>query len=594
METSSFPSCLPSAALAIWRRLAVAGCALLLPTASWAQIADADPEEGVAVAPRTEVPPAVPEAQHAASAEEVALRSQVRRLLPPDRHFLDLAAAAVAKAYAERGFRPFWGGEVPRESFHRGLADELKRNALPGLLALDPESLVARAGEGPVAAPDLAMAVAFCDAALHIRIGAVAPDRLWPDWDLGDTPGSDDRSIESIVGDLVTASALRPFDLQRSMATMAPKNWIYRELVAAYPKAYEAMLRYSGLPQIPDPEHVGPGRPGEFYPGAPAIAAHLIDRGYLNMAPEHAATISSLTPEVTGALIAFQMDYGLEPDGIFGPASWRYLNVNAPARFRSVVLNLHRARLMPGRLGDRYLLANLPCAELHLFEANDYLAKSMRIVHGKADPESQRTRIFRDRLQEVVFGPYWNVPPSIAKKELIPRIEEDSGYLGSNNYEIVDSGGGPVSLSPEALQGVAQGRFLLRQRPGPENALGYVKFLFPNSFNIYMHDTPWKEYFAHSKRDHSHGCIRLEKPDELAEWVFSPKGMTLEEARAAMANHVNRGMGVSGGINVYITYFTTFPRSSRSGRPLLVTGRDVYGYDAADARTLAPFLPWKE
>jgi murein L,D-transpeptidase YcbB/YkuD len=559
-------------------------------------VADADPEVGVTVAPSPgSVPVPREEAEEVVSPEEAALRAQVRGLFPPDRHFLDLASVAVARAYAQRGFRPLWGEDVAREGFHRALAEELKRHALPELLALDPVPVVARAGVGPVPASDLALTVAFCDAALHIRVGAVAPARLWPDWDLGDTPGSDDRSPDAVVADLVTATALRPFDLSRAMEAMAPKNWIYRELLKAYPAARDAVLNYSGLPQIPNPEQVGPGRPGEFYPGAQAIAAHLIDRGYLTMAPAQAAQLSSMTAELTGALIAFQLDYGLEADGIFGPTSWRYLNVNAADRFRSIVLNLHRARLMPNKPGERYLLANLPCAELHLFEANDFLAKSMRIVHGKADPESQRTRIFRDCLQEVVFGPYWNVPPSIATKELIPRIQEDWGYLARNDYEIVGvSGGGQVELSAEALQGVAQGRLLLRQKPGATNALGYVKFLFPNSFNIYMHDTPWKEYFAHTKRDHSHGCIRLEKPDELAAWVFSPQGWTAEQARAAMANHLNRGMGVKGGINVYITYFTTFPRPSRTGRHLLAPGRDVYGHDATDARTLAAFLPWKE
>lgn len=591
---SSRPSASPfrhAAALLVLALPAVPAC----PARVGAQVSAFDPEEGVSSPARPRSGPKEGEKEvRAVSPQEAALRTQVQGLFPADRHFAGLASEVIARAYADRGFRPLWPEDVVRGSFHRGLAEELNRHALPGRLALDPEAIAAVAAGGPVAAPDLALTVSFCDAAFHIRLGAVPADKLWPDWDLGDTPGSEDRSPDALLGDLVTAAALRPFDLARSMEAMAPRNWIYRELLAAYPKAHEAILRYSGLPQIPDPEQVGPGRPGEFYPGAAAIAAHLVDRGYLNMAPEQAALVGSLTPEVTGALVAFQMDYGLDPDGIFGPASWRYLNVNAPERFRSIVLNLHRARLMPDKPGDRYLLANLPCAELHFFEANDFRSGSMRIVHGKAEPESQRTRIFRDRLQEVVFGPYWNVPPSIATKELIPRIQEDWSYLSQNNYEIVDSGGGHVALSPEALQGVAQGRLLLRQRPGATNALGYVKFLFPNSFNIYMHDTPWKEYFAHAKRDHSHGCIRLEKPAELAEWVFGPQGWTLEQARAAMANQLNRGIGVKGGINVYITYFTTFPRPSRSGRYLLAPGRDVYGHDAADARTLAAYLPWKE
>jgi len=251
---------------------------------------------------------------------------------------------------------------------------------------------------------------------------------------------------------------------------------------------------------------------------------------------------------------------------------------------------------MPARPGDRYLIANLPCAELYLFDSNDFHVKTMRIVHGRADKETHRTKIFRDRMQEVVFGPYWNVPPSIAVKELLPKMQEDWGYLSRNDYEIVTSFGGSTGnrLSPETLAGVAQGKLLIRQKPGSSNALGYVKFLFPNTFNIYMHDTPSKEFFARANRDHSHGCIRVSKPDELAEWVFAPDGWTIDRVREAMKNDLNKGVAVKGGINVYITYFTTFPRPVPGGRILMAPGRDVYELDGVDARTLSSVIPWTE
>jgi murein L,D-transpeptidase YcbB/YkuD len=419
---------------------------------------------------------------------------------------------------------------------------------------------------------------------------------IWPDWDSGDKPGSDEGSVESIVGDLVTVTSAHPFEMEKAIHAMGPKNWIYRELHKAYPAAKEAILKYSGLPQIPSPEQIGPGKPGELYPAAPAIAAHLVDRGYLAMAPAEAAALTMMTPELTGALIAFQTDYGLDPDGVFGQASWGHLNANAADRFRSIVINLHRARLMPGKPGDRYLIANLPCAELYLFDANDFPAKSMRIVHGKASVASQHTRIFRDRMQEVVFGPYWNVPPSIARKELLPKMQEDWGYLSRNNYELVNSFGGSAGtrVSPDTLAAVSSGSLLIRQRPGGSNALGYVKFLFPNPHNIYMHDTPARDFFARANRDYSHGCIRVAKPDELAEWVFAPEGWTLEQVRGRMKNDLNKGVTVKGGINVYITYFTAFPRPAPGGRFLIASGRDVYGLDSVDARTLAAFIPWQE
>lgn len=532
------------------------------------------------------------------SAEEQALQNQVRLLFPGDRHYAGFASQLIARAYQQRGFRPLWDPAHLQAGFHRSVAEELKRHALPELMALDPEALVSQIPDVVVDKRDLAHAISFCDAALLIRLGAVPTEQLWPDWNLGDTPGSDDRSLDSVLGDLVVATALQPFEMKTAMDAMAPKNWIYREFLKAYPSAREAVLKYSGIPPIPDPEQVGPGKPGEFYPGAPAIAAHLIDMGYLHMAPEQVSLLTSMTAELTGALVAFQTDYGLDPDGVFGQASWRYLNTNAADRYRSITINLQRARLMPGNLGDRYLIANLPCAELYVFNANDFHIKTMRIVHGKADKDSHRTKIFRDRMQEVVFGPYWNVPASIAVKELLPKAQEDWGYLSRNNYEIVNSfspnDGQMNRLSPDTLQAIAQGKLLIRQKPGPTNALGYVKFLFPNSFNIYMHDTPSKDYFSRSNRDHSHGCIRVSKPDELGEWVLGPDGWTIEKVREAMQKEQNKGVAVKGGVNVYITYFTTFPRPAPGGRILMAPGRDVYGLDTVDARTLAAVIPWTE
>jgi len=526
----------------------------------------------------------------------LALQAEVRRLIPSERHYAPFVAALIGAAYEQRGFRPLWNAAELQAGFHRSLAGELKVHAFPELMALDPESLVSQITDTTVDKRDLAHTIAFCDAALLIRFGAVPTAEIWPDWDHGDTPGSEDRSLASVLGDLVVATSLQPFEMHAAMNSLAPKNWIYRELLKAYPEAREAVLKYSGLPPIPGPEQVGPGKPGEFYPGAPAIAAHLIDRGYLNMSADQASLVNSMTPELTGALIAFQTDYGLDPDGIFGQGSWRFLNTNAADRFRSITINLHRARLMPAKMGDRYLIANLPCAELYLFDANDFHVKTMRIVHGRADKDTHRTKIFRDRMQEVVFGPYWNVPPSIAVKELLPKMQEDWGYLSRNNYEIVTSFGGATGnrLSPDTLSAVAQGKLLLRQKPGSSNALGYVKFLFPNTFNIYMHDTPSKEFFARSNRDHSHGCIRVSNPDELAEWVFAPDGWTLEQVRAKMNTDLNKGVAVKGGINVYITYFTTFPRPAAGGRILMAPGRDVYGLDEVNARSLAAVVPWQE
>ncbi len=290
----------------------------------------------------------------------------MRSLLPSDRHFANLAAVVIGQVYAQRGFRPLWEADAIAAGFHRALGEQLKRHALPELLAIDPRPSCTgarrRSGRCPGPCPHRGLPGHGADGSHR----GVPYSRIWADWDAGDKPGSDERSVESIVGDLVTVTSTRPFEMEKAIEAMGPKNWIYRELHKAYPAAKEAILKYSGLPQIPNPEQIGPGKPGEIYPAAPAIAAHLIDRGYLTMAPAQAAALTMMTRR-SPAPHRLPNRLRTGPDGVFGQASWRHLNANAADRFRSIVINLHRARLMPGKPGDRYLIANLPCAELYLF-----------------------------------------------------------------------------------------------------------------------------------------------------------------------------------------------------------------------------------
>lgn len=545
-------------------------------------------ERLVSVGPRTVEP----------DPDATLLKTLVLQAVPDDRRFKEELSAVIVKAYADRGFRPLWGDALFPESFHLVLSKELSTHGFPSLLSLDPTLLIPLLENPIVDARDLAYSIAILDSGLFTRLGAVAPEEIWGDWLREDTPGSKDDTIEEISKDLVLAASVSPFDTAKVLDSLAPKNWIYRELKKAYPESKKAILKYSGLPAIPDPSTAGVGRPGEAYPYAPAIGAHLADRGYLKLPQEQVSALSQMTPELVTALVAFQTDYGLDPDGIFGSGSWRYLNTNAVDQYRSLTINLHRARLLPDDFGDRYLLVNLPCAELFMFEDNDFHASTMRIVHGKASKDTHRTPVFRDVMKEMVFGPYWNVPKSIAVKEVLPKAEADWGFLSRNRYEIV-SNFNPYStsshrLSPDNLELVKQGRLFLRQKPGPTNALGHVKFLFPNSFNVYMHDTPSKSYFARSARDHSHGCIRVSKPEELGAWVLKNEGWTQEQVKEAMFADVRKSLPIKEEINVYITYFTTFPRPVGGGRIVLAPSRDVYEMDPIHAQKLNAVIPWRE
>ncbi|MEM9281487.1 MAG: L,D-transpeptidase family protein [Verrucomicrobiota bacterium] len=574
-------------------RLSLAGLAMILTTiqAFSQNEATAPAADNVSAAAAAEVEsPPDPGLQK--------LREATLKIIPADRRHRELLADVLVIAYEGRGYRNLW--EVGPESMgiYRNIRKALNSHAFPELMALDPEGLVELLGTAPVDPIDLARTIALLDAGLLARLGTVPAESIWPKWNSGDTPGLEDRSAEGIARDLILAASVSPFDVERVVDTLGPKNWIYQELRAAYPEAKEAILRYSGLPNIPDPATAGVGRPGEAYPYAPAVAAHLVDRGYLELSEEQVSLLSQMTPELTAALTEFQKDYGLDTDGIFGPASWRYLNMNAAAFFRTVVINMHRARLLPSSFGERYLLANLPSAELFGFGPNNFHDMTMRIVHGQAEEESRHTPVFRDVMQEIVFGPYWNVPKSIATKEILPKAQGDWGYLSRHHYEIV-SDFNPYNkethrLSPQNLELVAQGRLFLRQKPGPSNSLGHVKFLFPNSDNIYMHDTPAKSLFARSNRDYSHGCVRVAKPEELGAWVLQAQDWRPEEVKEAMFADIRKSQRVDPPVNVYITYLTMFPRPVFGGKIVLAPGRDVYDKDPADSRTLAAILPWVE
>ena len=539
------------------------------------------------------------EAEEVVSATNLAvIHDVILQLLPEDRHYREQLAGALASVYEGRGFRSLWPEGTLLDSLHREICTSLNSHALPEPMALDPASLLAGIETEIVDKSDLAVSVAILDAALMIRLGYVPIKSIWEQWNAGDTPGDDARDVESIAKDLIVAASLTPFDIAKVMAELGPKNWIYRELRKAYPEAKKSILTYDSLPAIPDPATIGIGKPGAAYPYASAIGAHLADRGYLQLPEEQVTALSRITPQLEVALRLFQEDHGLDPDGIFGPASWLYLNTNAASRFRSIVINLHRARLLPEDFGDRYLLVNLPTAELYGFEDNDFHTTTMRVVYGKAEKEAQRTPIFRDVMKELVFNPYWNVPPSIAKNEILPKAQEDQNFLSRYHYEIVSDfnpyNTSTFGLSLQNLELVSEGRLFFRQLPGPTNALGRVKFLFPNTHNIYMHDTPAKNLFARSKRDSSHGCIRVESPDALSAWVLRPQGWSREEVKEAMFAGSRKSQMVEDAINVFIVYFTTFPRPVSGGKIVMAPGRDVYELDPKDAKTLTDVIPWIE
>jgi L,D-transpeptidase YcbB len=252
-------------------------------------------------------------------------------------------------------------------------------------------------------------------------------------------------------------------------------------------------------------------------------------------------TSSLFNDSLTAAVKIFQERHGFKPDGIVTEALIKEMNVPAQKRIQQILINMDRMRWMPSRPDGNLIVVNIPEFVLHVWEGKTK-AFDIDVVVGK---EGHNTMMFTGNLNQVVFSPYWNVPPSIVKNEILPAIEKNPNYLEKENMEV--TGDGEDGL-PE-----------IRQRPGTKNALGKVKFLFPNSFNIYFHDTPSKDLFNRSKRAFSHGCIRLSDPVKMAHYVLrnNPE-WTPEKIDDAMNSGKEKYVKVKDPIPVFITYYTAW------------------------------------
>ena len=268
-------------------------------------------------------------------------------------------------------------------------------------------------------------------------------------------------------------------------------------------------------------------------------------------------TSAVYNPGLIAAVTQFQKRHGLKQHGIINFSFVKALNVPARKRIRQMLINMERIRWLPKEPPGNLIVANIPEYKLRVFEGPDKVL-DMDIIVGKT---ANKTIIFNDILQYVVFSPYWNVPASIVKNEILPAMQNNSNYLSSKNMEVMGySGGIPV----------------VRQNPGTGNSLGLVKFIFPNDYNIYFHDTPAKTLFAEESRAFSHGCIRLAAPEQLATYLLRDQpAWTRERIRKAMHGSEEIWVKVKFPNPVVITYFTTWV--DKEG--LLNFRDDVYGHD---------------
>jgi len=247
-------------------------------------------------------------------------------------------------------------------------------------------------------------------------------------------------------------------------------------------------------------------------------------------------------------------------------------------RIRQIAVNMDRWRWLPTDLGSRYLIVNIPAFRLDAIE-DGRSALDMKVVVGKKD---NPTPVLADEMKSVVFSPYWNIPPDIVEKETLPHVLRDAAYLDKNNIEVVraSTDAEPVDVrSIDWNDADAASKVRFRQKPGAGNSLGLVKFLFPNHFNVYLHDTPAHSLFNRIERDFSHGCVRVERPLDLAKYVLRDQpAWTEEKIEEAMHAGTERAVALKTPLPVYLVYFTAWEENGQAQ-----FADDVYGFDRRQA-----------
>ena len=346
-----------------------------------------------------------------------------------------------------------------------------------------------------------------------------------------------------------------------------------------------------GWPTLPATTRL---KPGDAQPAVALLRQRLLGGEATGQAPATVAAtampVNNVTapaapaydPTLVAAVKNFQRDLGLPPTGLVSGETLRQLNVPIQARINQVILNMERWRWLPKKFEPDYLLVNIPEYRLRVYEQGKE-ALTMRVIVGKT---LTATPVFSDKMEYVVLAPYWNVPYSIIDKELRPRLAANPSYLDRLDMEVVKGYGRRATVVDPATidwANVTQANFkyTVRRRPGPKNDLGDVKFIFPNSNDVYLHDTPHDELFAQTKRSFSHGCVRVEQPVKLATYLLRNNSQwDLTAIEDTIAQHREKYITLKEKLPVYLVYFTAWADADGHAH----FRDDIYGHDKALAK----------
>lgn len=370
----------------------------------------------------------------------------------------------------------------------------------------------------------------------------------------------------------LSAALDRP-QLADALRAAAPHIPLYASLRAALAQ-YRGLANHPAwatpLPALPQ-RRLEPGQP---WAGLAQLTQRLVALGDL---PEDAQPPATYDRALQDAVKTFQQRHALAADGVLGKATLEQLAVTPAERAAQIGLAMERLRWTPLQQAPRMIVVNIPEFVLRAYEWHDdkvSVQLTMNVIVGRA--LNTRTPLFNEDMRFIEFSPYWNVPPSIARGETVPRLRRDPAYFQQQGFEFVGSNGQVITaLTNENLNAVLRGQMRIRQRPGPINALGDIKFVFPNDNNIYLHHTPAPQLFQRERRDFSHGCIRVEEPVALAQFVLQgDPSWTPERIREAMTRRRSSTIRLATPLPVVIAYSTTIVKNGR-----VHFFADLYGHD---------------